>query len=1115
MLSLYKILTIARYETKTLLRSWFFRIFSILALVILSLLNIGIHTNVGRTPWFMNGLNASLPYMNILLLNVVQAVIGVFLASDFLKRDKKLDTTEVVYMRSMTNGDYVMGKTLGILVVFIVLNIIVLLVSAVFHIFFSKASFMILPYLLYPLFISIPTLVFIFGLSFLFMVVIRNQAVTFIILLGYIATTLFFLSTKAHFVFDYMAFNVPLMYSDLVGFANMSALLIHRGIYFLLGMGFIFATILLIKRLPQSKALTRFSAVFSVICFIAAILLINAYLSKFSQGRQLRQEMIALNKEYSKLERITPLSCDLNLNHSGSKIEVQAKIIFKNDNQIPLKKYFFSLNPGLKIEKIQSQQKDLKYTRQKHIVEVAPVHALAPNSTDSLVIYYKGTINEQACYVDIKDEEREKLYRIWLYNVAKRFAFIKPDFVLLTPETMWYPLAGLPYGAVYPELVSKDFVKFSLAVKTNRDLTSISQGKVDTLNNGAIKFTPEFPLPQISLVIGDYAKKSITVDSVEYSIYYKKNHDYFSSYFTDLGDTLAALIREEKQDYEGKLGLSYIFPRFSLVEVPIQFYHYPRLWTTSVETKQPEMVFVQEKGVLMNSADFQNQSRWQKRRYERRNNQTITPQESQSEIFVQFIRSDIFNTTFRRRFFSDELMNIEPDYHVFPNYYTFVNHFKSKDIPIFNMALESFLNQRTEPVAGGFRRFFVGLSDEEKANLTLMEHNLADILANPDQFDNVNNILKLKGNYLFQIIESQIDSDEFNDFISNILQSHRFKDVDVDFFVNQLREKTNFDLTPYFKEWYQSQELPGFLVANVKAYKILDQDRTRSQVRFKIQNSEKVDGLVSVTFRMAGRRGRFFGRTGSSVDEPEEQFFRICPGQVKEIGIVLDDEPRVLNINTLVSKNIPVTISHRFDELEMNKKAVAFEGERTIDESIRLVEPGELIVDNEDPGFKIEYQAEKSFLKKLFEGKSKDKEEKYIGFNFWRPPTQWRATTASDFYGKHIHSAHYIKAGNGDKKVSWSVEIKEAGTYDVYYYASDVRSPWMRGRRGRKYIEQFQFIVYHDDGQDEVFLNIEDTEDGWNFLGTYYLSSGTAKVELTNKSKGRVVFADAVKWVKH
>ena len=86
----------------------------------------------------------------------------------------------------------------------------------------------------------------------------KNQAVTFLVLLGYIACTLFFLSIKYNNIFDYMAFRMPLMYSDFIGFGNLEEILMQRGIYFLSGISFIFLTILLIKRLPQSKAMSIF-----------------------------------------------------------------------------------------------------------------------------------------------------------------------------------------------------------------------------------------------------------------------------------------------------------------------------------------------------------------------------------------------------------------------------------------------------------------------------------------------------------------------------------------------------------------------------------------------------------------------------------------------------------------------------------------------------------------------------------------------------------------------------------------------------------------------------------------------------------------------------------------
>jgi hypothetical protein len=58
------------------------------------------------------------------------------------------------------------------------------------------------------------------------------------------------------------------------------------------------------------------------------------------------------------------------------------------------------------------------------------------------------------------------------------------------------------------------------------------------------------------------------------------------------------------------------------------------------------------------------------------------------------------------------------------------------------------------------------------------------------------------------------------------------------------------------------------------------------------------------------------------------------------------------------------------------------------------------------------------------------------------------------------------------------------------------------------------YKVYHDEGVEEITVDFENAEPGWNMLGRYYLSPDSAKVELTNQSSGRMVLGDAIKWVK-
>jgi ABC-type transport system involved in multi-copper enzyme maturation permease subunit len=211
LLSINKIFTVGVYEMKTLLRGWFFRIFAGLSVLIIGIFNIAANIPDSGAPFIYRALPASLPYINLLVLNIGQAIVAVFLASEFLKQDRKNDTIEVIYARSMTNAEYILGKAFGVLLVFLFLNILMLSIGVGFSFLSGDASQGILEYLYYPLLISLPTLVYILGLSFFMMIVTRNQAITFIVLLGYIALSVFYLDKKFYQVFDFIAYQIPMM----------------------------------------------------------------------------------------------------------------------------------------------------------------------------------------------------------------------------------------------------------------------------------------------------------------------------------------------------------------------------------------------------------------------------------------------------------------------------------------------------------------------------------------------------------------------------------------------------------------------------------------------------------------------------------------------------------------------------------------------------------------------------------------------------------------------------------------------------------------------------------------------------------------------------------------
>lgn len=144
--------------------------------------------------------------------------------------------------------------------------------------------------------------------------------------------------------------------------------------------------------------------------------------------------------------------------------------------------------------------------------------------------------------------------------------------------------------------------------------------------------------------------------------------------------------------------------------------------------------------------------------------------------------------------------------------------------------------------------------------------------------------------------------------------------------------------------------------------------------------------------------------------------------------------------------------------------------------------------------------------------KEEEKKRKYEGINWWRPPMNWTATTNDEFYGEYVLSAHYIKGDSeGKMKATWNVPVKKAGYYDVYFHLDKMRS---RGRDRKEEKGTYNFTIHADDGPEEAALEVHNAEKGWCHLGSFYFSSETAVVELSNKTDLRFVFADAVKIVE-
>ena len=1138
--------TIAWFELLILFRSWFFRIFSGLILLVLFVMNVQILNDNGGN-WAVKAIPANIPYFNILILSLTQAFIAMFLALDFLKRDKKLDTSEVIYTRSMTNWAYIWGKTIGVLTVFMFLNILVMILALVINLIMGDIPVNWMAYLYYPLIISIPSLIFILGFSFIIMSVFKNQAIALVILLGYTGMVMFFGKDKLDFLFDYMGFRLPMVHSDMIGFGFEAKLLLQRGIYFLLGMAGISGSILLMKRLPQSKFHTTAAWAMTISLTVAGLAAIFVYSGKTTGDIRFRNEMITLDDQNNKYPSLKLDACDLDIKHRGRSIAVVAEQTLRNGAAEPIQKTVFSLNPGMKLTTLTADGASVKFERKGHLVIADLPQALNAGQPIKVRFEYEGPVDERVCNLDIKDVQyNEKWGPDFLISIRKRYAMIEPGYVLLTPESAWYPIPGVLHGSTLSVLPAWNFSSFTAKVETRTGLQPVMQGKVVQTGN-SWAFTPENPLPGMTLIIGPYQPVTLKAGGIDFELNIVKGHDYFSKVLDSITDTLPRFVGDIKMDLERRLGLKYAYPRLRLVEVPAQFYAYSRLWVKHRDFLQPEMVLLPELGSMLTRAGFGQELRQSIKR-SKENEESLTEKELQLRVLRNFISENFMPGASDMRFsFGTGGLSMSTDtdkkFNLFPNFFTFVNHLGSGQYPILNTAIEAYLSNTGENQMGGFGMAASGLSPAEQANVELQKKNFKKLLGTDMDNLALRQVIDAKGKYFFTYLEAVAGSSDFMPFILGEIEKTRYKTLEFNEFADDFRTKFNFPADSLAASWFISEKLPGYLIGHVRVIEVQQDDRTRYQLLFEVSNPSKESGLIQISLRAGGRGGMggMGGRGGGGMrggsfalagrNSATDKFLVVPAGQAMQVGYVLDDQPRAMSVNTMISTNLPNNISYPFPKLEQIKGFEPFEGMRSIPLILTMSEPGEIVVDNEDTGFSTAGAAKVSRMVRWLKINQTNPDVPYESMRTWRPPTFWTPIIQSGFYGDFIRSAVYIKSGEGDQIVQWATLITKPGYYDVYAYVNpniarmsmrmgggpgQNRGPGRDGPGGGmpEITDEYHFTVMHSEGKEDVTIPLKSAETGWNKLGSFYYAADTARVTMNNKNTGRTVVADAVKWVK-
>ena len=108
---------LARYEAKAITREWSFKVVTVLSVLIVAFLHVITQSSIKEPEWIAISLPSAIPFANAYLVNILQIIIAIFWAGNFLREDRYVDANSSVSARPFSNMELLLGKTLGFILV--------------------------------------------------------------------------------------------------------------------------------------------------------------------------------------------------------------------------------------------------------------------------------------------------------------------------------------------------------------------------------------------------------------------------------------------------------------------------------------------------------------------------------------------------------------------------------------------------------------------------------------------------------------------------------------------------------------------------------------------------------------------------------------------------------------------------------------------------------------------------------------------------------------------------------------------------------------------------------------------------------------------------------------
>ena len=788
-------------------------------------------------------------------------------------------------------------------------------------------------------------------------------------------------------------------------------------------------------------------------------------------------------------------------------LDLELSVAASPDQELPA--LTFSLNPGMAVASVDVDGEAAPFDHALGLLTVSLAKPLAPASHTDVTLRAAGVPKAGFAYLDSAVEPGRRPITDALGLLGTEASLFDAAYVALMPDARWLPSPGVNVGRSDFSSRGTGVYQLDLDVEVPPGWWVAGPGREpegDDGSDGFMRFrlAPTTAVGDFGLFASRFARRTATVRDVTFELLLTPTHARVLDPLAELAEDLVTWLDSSVAETE-RLGIPYSSPVLSVVEVPAQLRVYGG--GTRLETVQamPGALLLREQGLptarfdRLDVADLDTLTRFFKwditggdvfagatRNLVGFHTAAAGPGATALNALVHELASSLLFGRYERGWLS-------------------AHRWATMDVgDTFSQVLGDMLGQGTT-LAEAFAR--QALARQPIWDLAV-DVPLADVgRVAPGH---ATALLALKGAANATALAEALGRERIGEVLAGLRRRHAGQS----FSASDLATiAPDFDAT--LGDWLNDAGLPGFVASAVEMRRLPDDDfgLPRYRMRAYVRNNEASPGLFTIRYIDADG-----GAAASRLDP-----IRVNGNTSIEVAWTSQHLPAGAWLVPYLSRNRgEVTLD--LGSVEAGAPSgLEFVGVRPSD---WLPWPDDVvIVDDLDAGFSIAGVRAGVDRPELPRQTPLD-----LGLPVFDPFTpagridEWARLPLPTSWGKYRRTVARSAPGSGDERAVFVTELPTAGSWRLDYHlpALDFGRPSSAGPNDAV----FAYVRDHSLGrQGAYFMTLESRgretvaefdasagQPGWNPVVQLDMPAGRARVEVSNRTTGRTVVADAIRW---